>query len=33
MELIKDEKERKKIFFKLWNEEIKINTKNCKIIH
>lgn len=33
MEFIKDEKEREKTFFKLWNEEIKINTNKYKIIH
>lgn len=30
--IIKDDKEREKTFFKLWNEEVKINPKNYKFI-
>ena len=33
MEFIKNEKEREKTFFKLWNEEVNINPQNYKIIH
>lgn len=33
MEFIRNEKEREKIFLKLWNEEVKINPQNYKIIH
>ncbi len=33
MEFIKDKKEREKTFLKLWNEEIKINSKNYKFVH
>lgn len=32
MEFIRNEKEREKTFFKLWNDEIKINQKNYKFI-
>ena len=32
MEFIRNEKEREKIFFKLWNEEVNINPKNYKFI-
>ena len=30
--IIKDDKEREKSFFKLWNEEVKINPNNYKFI-
>lgn len=30
--IIKDDKEREKTFFKLWNEEVKINPNNYKFI-
>lgn len=33
MEFMKDKKEREKTFLKLWNEEVKINPQNYKIIH
>lgn len=33
MEFIRNEKEREKTFFKLWNEEVNINPQNYKIIH
>lgn len=33
MEFIKNEKEREKIFFNLWNEEVKINPQNYKFLH
>lgn len=33
MEFIRDEKEREKTFLKLWNEKVKINPQNYKIIH
>lgn len=33
MEFIRDEKEREKIFLKLWNEEVKINPQNYRFLH
>jgi hypothetical protein len=33
MEFIKDEKEREKTFFKLWNEEVNINPQNYIFLH
>ena len=33
MEFIKNEKEREKTFFKLWNDEIKINPQNYKFVY
>lgn len=33
MEFIRNEKEREKTFFKLWNEEVNINPQNYKIIY
>lgn len=32
MEFIKNEKEREKTFFKLWNEEVNINPQNYRFI-
>lgn len=31
--IIKDDKEREKTFFKLWNEEVNINPQNYKFLH
>lgn len=33
MEFIKNEKEREKTFFKLWNEEVNINPQNYKFVY
>ncbi|WP_448821967.1 hypothetical protein [Cetobacterium sp.] len=33
MKFIKNEKEREKTFFKLWNDEVKINPQNYKFVH
>lgn len=31
--IIKNEKDREKTFFKLWNEEVKINPQNYRFLH